>query len=133
MGFLASIYRPTSNKKRCFTHHFLLLFWANLDLIPKHYAVMLVRLRVSEPLASAVRIQRTGTSAPQARRIYAPAEGIFRLILATYFSTGHSWRFGRAMHARTYSLSPYSFHTTILAFLQNTDVYLGLIFSRCDV
>ena len=36
-------------------HHFLLLFWANLDLIPEHYAVMLVRLRVSEPLASAVR------------------------------------------------------------------------------
>ena len=66
-------------------HHFLLLFWANLDLIPEHYAVMLVRLRVSEPLASAVRFQRTGTSAPQAQRIYAPAEGIFRLLLFLSF------------------------------------------------
>lgn len=38
----ANPFAPTSNKKRCFVHHFLLLFWANLDLIPEHYAVMLV-------------------------------------------------------------------------------------------
>lgn len=78
-------------------HHFLLLFWANLDLIPEHYAVMLVRLRVSEPLASAVRFQRTGTSAPQAQRIYAPAEGIFRLLLFCrflFFSAGRGFELG---------------------------------------
>ena len=77
-------------------HHFLLLFWANLDLIPEHYAVMLVRLRVSEPLASAVRFQRTGTSAPQAQRIYAPAEGIFRLLFCRFlfFSAGRGFELG---------------------------------------
>lgn len=78
-------------------HHFLLLFWENLDLIPEHYAVMLVRLRVSEPLASAVRFQRTGTSAPQAQRIYAPAEGIFRLLLFCrflFFSAGRGFELG---------------------------------------
>lgn len=78
-------------------HHFLLLFWANLDLILEHYAVMLVRLRVSEPLASAVRFQRTGTSAPQAQRIYAPSEGIFRLLLFCrflFFSAGRGFELG---------------------------------------
>lgn len=93
----ANPFAPTSNKKRCFMHHFLLLFWANLDLIPEHYAVMLVRLRVSEPLASAVRFQRTGTSAPQAQRIYAPAEGIFCLLLFCrflFFSAGRGFELG---------------------------------------